>query len=136
MGTISGQDRRKAQRAERDLPLRLYAAGRPLPDAQLRDVSTEGFGVQVAAELKPGQALAFELQLAAGKVAGSAAVVWAEPFHMGYRGGARITKLGFFARRRLKRAIAGDDSPEGFLDTVLIALAAVLFAAVAVDFFR
>lgn len=134
MGTISGQDRRRVERSERDLALRLYANGRPIPDVQLRDVSSEGFGVQVAGELKAGDNVTFEFQLEGAVVSGRAAVVWAEPFHMGYRGGARFTRLSWFGRRRLEQAIAGKDARPGWGDSILILVAAVLFAAMAVDF--
>lgn len=134
MGTLSGTERRKAERFVRDdFTLNLASSGRAITDVQLRDVSTEGFGVQVGGDLKVGQNLSFEFVLPGGSVSGQAVVVWAEAFHMGYRGGAKFSGLGWFGRRRLKRALSGTDAPEGWLDVVLITIAAILAALVVVD---
>ena len=106
MGTISGQERRKAERSVRDdYTLNLSSGGRPYTDVQLRDVSTKGIGLQVGGDLKVGQQLRFERLIPGGAVSANAAVVWAEPFHMGYRGGAKFTSLGWFGRRKLARSL-------------------------------
>lgn len=137
MGTISGEERRKADRSVRDdFTLNLSSGGTVYSDVQLRDVSSEGFGLQVGGDLKVGQSLKFEFVLSSGSVKGTAAVVWAEPFHMGYRGGAKFTGLGFFGRRRLKRCLAGKDKPDSWMDVILITLAAVAVAWVVVDFLK
>ncbi|MBI3298498.1 MAG: PilZ domain-containing protein [Elusimicrobia bacterium] len=138
MATLSGGERRRHERRDRDdLTLRLSFSGRSLPDVQLRNVSSGGFGVQVNAEIKAGQALKFELDMPGDSVKGGAKVVWAEAFHMGYRGGIEITDLGWLARRRLSRAIDGQPPiVERLIDGLLLIAAAVLFGLVAVDLMR
>ena len=137
MGTISGQERRKAERSVRDdYTLNLSSGGRPYTDVQLRDVSTKGIGLQVGGDLKVGQQLRVELLIPGGTVSANAAVVWAEPFHMGYRGGAKFTSLGWFGRRKLARSLGGSDGCDSWLDLVLIAVAAGLGALVAVDLLK
>lgn len=137
MGTISGTERRKAERFTRDdFTLNLSSGGRAITDVQLRDVSTDGFGLQVGGDLQVGQELSFEFVVPGGAVSGKAKVIWAEPFHMGYRGGARFQGLGWFGRRRLRRSLSGSDSPESWMDVVLITIAAVLTALVVVDFLK
>ena len=136
MGTISGDERRKADRSVRDdFTLNLSSGGKSYPDVQLRDVSTKGLGLQVGGDLKVGQPLRFEFVLPGGSVSGTAEVVWAEPFHMGYRGGAKFTSLGWFGRRKLARALSGR-GPDTWLDLLLIAIAAALCALVAVDLLK
>lgn len=135
MGTLDGGERRRAERKERDdLTLRLTSGGRPVQEVQLRDVSPRGFGVQVATELKAGDKIKFELECPGDSLRGGAKVVWAEAFHMGYRGGLEITDLGWFERRKLNRVLTGK---AGFLETGLDALlilgAAILGAMVIVD---
>lgn len=135
MGTISGTERRREFRVDKDdISLRLSSAGKALPDVQIRDVSALGFGIQVNHELKPGQTLAFELLLPNGPVRGTAAVVWAEPFHMGYRGGLKIVSLNWFARRRLRRVLGGQNDDGGWLDTVLYVLAGLVALFVLWDY--
>lgn len=137
MGTISGNDRRKDERSERyDYGLKLLAGGKPIADVQLRDVSTAGFGVQVGGDLKAGQDLRFEFTIPGGVVNGTATVVWAEPFHMGYRGGLKYKGLGYFERRKLKRSLGGSGSPGSLADTVLFVVAAALLLAVVSDLAR
>ena len=82
-----------------------------------------------------GQQLRVELLVPEGRTA-NASVVWAEPFHMGYRGGARFTSLGWFGRRKLARSLGGKDGDDSWLDLVLIAIAAGLGALVAVDLLK
>lgn len=133
MGTISGNDRRRSERAEHyDFTLNLSSGGKAITDVQLRDVSADGFGVQVGGDLSVGQKLRFELLMPGGSVSGAAAVVWAEPFHMGYRGGAKFVGLGWFGRRRLRRALNGAGA-ESWADVVLVVVAVALGAMVAVD---
>lgn len=135
MGTLDGGERRRAERKERDdLTLRFSAGGRPVQEIQLRDVSPRGFGVQVATEIKAGDKVKFELELPGDAMRGSARIVWAEAFHMGYRGGLEITDLGWLGQRRLNRALTGKAGVlETGLDTVLLLAAAVLAAMVVVD---
>ncbi|TBR25818.1 PilZ domain-containing protein [bacterium] len=136
VGTISGNDRRKAERAERyDYGLKLSSGGRAIADVQIRDVSPDGVGVQVGGEIKAGQQLNFEFVIPGGTVSGVATVVWAEPFHMGYRGGAKFTSLGFFERRKLKRSLGGS-SPGSLADTILLLVAVILIALVVQDVAR
>ena len=137
MGTISGEERRKAERAVRDdYTLNLSSGGRPYGDVQLRDISTKGIGIQVGGDLKVGQQLRVELLVPEGRVTVNASVVWAEPFHMGYRGGAKFTSLGWFGRRKLARSLGGKDGNDSWFDLVLIAIAAGLGALVAVDLLK
>lgn len=136
MGTISGQERRKAERSVRDdFTLNLTSGGTTYTDVQLRDVSTKGIGIQVGGDLKVGQQLRVELVIPGGTVTANAAVVWAEPFHMGYRGGAKFTSFGWFGRRKLARSL-GSDGRDSWLDLLLIAVAAGLGALVAVDLLK
>lgn len=133
MGTISGNDRRRSERAEHyDFTLNLSSDGKAITDVQLRDVSADGFGVQVGGDLAVGQKLRFELIVPGGTVTGNAAVVWAEPFHMGYRGGAKFVGLGWFGRRRIRRALAGG-TLESWADVVLVVVAVALGGMVAAD---
>lgn len=137
MGTISGQERRKAERLIRDdYTLNLSSEGRPYTDVQLRDVSTKGIGVQVGGDLKVGQQLRVDLIIPGGTITANASVVWAEPFHMGYRGGAKFTSLGWFGRRRLARSLGGAEGRDSWFDLILIAVAAGLGALVAVDLLK
>ncbi|MDE2290518.1 MAG: PilZ domain-containing protein [Elusimicrobia bacterium] len=137
MATLSGGERRKSERSEReDFALRLDRGGKRLPDVEVRDISLSGIGFKSQAQVSPGDSLAFELRIPGGQVGGKAVVVWAEAFHMGYRAGARITRLGFFQRGRLKKALAtepGTKAGGGWLDTVLLLLAAAVAAVVAAD---
>ena len=135
MGTLDGGERRRAERKERDdLTLRLTSGGRPVKEVQLRDASPRGFGFQVATELKAGDKIKFSLEVPGDSLSGSARVVWAEAFHMGYRGGLEITDLGWLGRRRLNRVLTGK---AGFLETgldaILLLAAAILGAMVIVD---
>ncbi|TPW19511.1 MAG: hypothetical protein FD126_2615 [Elusimicrobia bacterium] len=137
MGTISGEERRKAERSVRDdYTLNLSSGGRPYGDVQLRDVSTRGIGLQVGGDLKVGQQLNVELFVPGGSITATASVVWAEPFHMGYRGGAKFTSLGWFGRRKLARSLGGKDGRDSWFDLILIAIAAGLGALVAVDLLK
>ena len=135
MATLSGGERRKTERHERDdLTLRLSSANRTLPDVQLRNLSSAGFGVQLNSEIKVGQAVKFELEIPGDCVRGSGKVVWAEAFHMGYRGGIEITELGWFARRRLTLELNSQGGVvESVFDGLLLIAAGVLFAMVLVD---
>ena len=139
MGTLSEGERRRHERQNRDeFALRLLRAGKPLNDCQLRDLTQDGMGVQVADELRPGEALRYELHLPDGVMAGDAEVVWCSAFHMGFRSGLRLAKVGMLARRRLRRALndAGGGPSGGFLDLTLFGLAFAIAMMVLIDLMR
>ena len=139
MGTLSEGERRRCERQNRDeFALRLLRSGKAINDCQLRDLTQEGMGVQVADELQPGEALRYELTLPDGVVSGTAVVVWCSAFHMGFRSGLRLQKPGFFARRSLRRALndAGGGGLSGILDLVLFGTAFGVGLLVLIDLLR
>ncbi|MBI5596601.1 MAG: PilZ domain-containing protein [Elusimicrobia bacterium] len=138
MGTISGNERRRVERKDRDdLSMTLNDKGRQLSEVQVRDVSPLGFGIYVGGDIQPGGTVSFQLRSGIESVSGSARVVWAEAFHMGFRVGLEVTGMGWFGRRRLAKLLKSDGKGGGggFIDAVLVILALVVGGLVAADLY-
>lgn len=140
MGTISGNERRRAERKDRDdLSLTLKDKTRQFPDVQVRDVSHLGFGVYVGGDFQPAGTVSFELRSGIETVSGTARVVWTEAFHMGFRAGLEVTGMGWFGRRRLKALLQSDGkgggAVGGIIDFVLVILALVVGGLAVADFY-
>ncbi len=102
---------------ELDLVL-LDARGEPLdPHAQALDITVAGFRAETRLELQKGQTIHFELVLEdRERVRGRARVVWVNPDGRGfYSAGAKITRLSWRDRGRLRRQVAGPSYDFGAL---------------------
>lgn len=108
---MSWEERRSDERRLLDAELSLRDASGRLLDAHARaqELSLDGFRAQTRCGLRPGEHVHFTLTLdAETQVRGEAVVAWsaAEPFGP-YSAGARITRLRWRDRGRLRRALAG-----------------------------
>ena len=140
MGTISGNERRRAERRDRDdLSLTLKDKTHQYPEVQVRDVTHLGFGIYVGGDFKPEGTVSFQLRCGIETVTGTARVVWTDPFHMGFRAGLEVTGMGWFGRRRLKALLQSDGKGPGVLagliDFVLVILALVVGGLVVADLY-
>jgi len=115
---VSPADYRGQARFLTELDLVIMDAGGGVLDhhAQALDITPAGFRAETRIELKKGQTLDFELLLEGGeRVRGRARVVWVTPDGRGCSAGAKITRLSWKDRGKLRRQVAGPSYDFGAL---------------------
>lgn len=133
------QKRRKEARYLIDLPMRLSSRGQMLDaSAVVHDLTLEGFGFETTHGVKRGQLFGFEVSLPEGsRASGTAEVRWLRSGDWGIWAGARITKMSWRDKRRLRQAVISPGYDWiGFWDRALTAAFIVALVMLVEDVVR
>lgn len=132
----SGMERRRSVRSRLDYDVELQdAARRPADGAvHLTDLSGVGVGFASSKDFRVGDRLAVRVKTDGREVAATAVIRWARPEGVMTSYGVEFDGVGRWDRLRLELAARpGALSPSEMATVLLQFLAAVLFAAAAVD---